>query len=877
VDIFSWWLLFPESYTDMKKFILPVLIAIYDSIANEFISSKSVEEDSMSNSLFDDIHDYFTHARFRYILPTTLLFIAGYMTAIAPVRSSYICPIVSNRAIHVHLIQYLGIVLDVVLIVGLSTLLSQTPNIRSRGNLFGGMLLLSAILLGIVGTTFLFFNPEHRAWASTLSPRYVSSAFTDVVLIALFLAIVNYIASEVKPLYLLVVIYFSCTIFERVRAAWTNLTAFPPQSGFGNFFTITLLLAAMALFLSTHNKSEQLRSLDRRPSIPVWYHLLMITILLYTTSLFLYRNNVVGFSPPDVFMYEANNHADKWLKQAASSENITAAVSNYRARYGRDPPPGFDKWYEFTISKGSVIIDDFDQINDDLLPFWALEPSDIRLMTDRILNNPWNGVGGISIRNGIVQSSPHIPRTHQWMVDGTVQMISKFSAWLPDMDVALNLHDECRVAVPYERMESMRKQGERATTIIDPGQDHGFSHVDVEGRPMPPWMDESASLSSSGPSADFEDRSFGQNFYDYGAATCPPSSPARRNMYWNKLDLCATCAYPHTTGQFLQNWTLSSDLCHQPDMADLHGFLLSPSVFKPSTSLLPVFSQSKVAGYSDILFPSPWDYEKKATYDVHNDKPFFRKTPDLFWRGSTSEGISFASTWRGMQRQRLVHLTNNRTTPSIPILLPVPTPPPPTTQDTADREDPITTPPKHKYQYVPTSDLNAALQFNTGFVNRTSHCGLGDCEAQAEEFGFQEEVDFQEHWEHKYLLDLDGAGFSGRFLPFLQSKSLPFRAGIFRTWYDERLTAWLHFVPVDPRLHGLHATLAYFEGISATLGGRDVKVASKQTEAEWIADKGRKWAEQVLRDVDMEVYMFRLLLEWGRLVDDRRAEIGFIA
>jgi len=31
----------------------------------------------------------------------------------------------------------------------------------------------------------------------------------------------------------------------------------------------------------------------------------------------------------------------------------------------------------------------------------------------------------------------------------------------------------------------------------------------------------------------------------------------------------------------------------------------------------------------------------------------------------------------------------------------------------------------------------------------------------------------------------------------------------------------------------------------------------------------------VLRKEDMEVYMFRLLLEWGRLTDDKRTEVGF--
>jgi hypothetical protein len=42
-----------------------------------------------------------------------------------------------------------------------------------------------------------------------------------------------------------------------------------------------------------------------------------------------------------------------------------------------------------------------------------------------------------------------------------------------------------------------------------------------------------------------------------------------------------------------------------------------------------------------------------------------------------------------------------------------------------------------------------------------------------------------------------------------------------------------------------------------------------------IAEEGRKWANQVLRKEDMEIYFFRLLLEWARLTDDNRENLGF--
>jgi hypothetical protein len=141
-----------------------------------------------------------------------------------------------------------------------------------------------------------------------------------------------------------------------------------------------------------------------------------------------------------------------------------------------------------------------------------------------------------------------------------------------------------------------------------------------------------------------------------------------------------------------------------------------------------------------------------------------------------------------------------------------------------------------------------------------------------EEFAFGDSVDFQDHWKYKFLFDLDGAGFSGRFLPFLESRSLVFRVAGFRQWFDERLVAWRHFVPVDGRLHGVWHLIAYFGGTGRGLRGDG---NGHDREGEKIAEEGRDWAARVLRKEDMEVYMFRLLLEWARIVDDRREELGF--
>jgi len=354
---------------------------------------------------------------------------------------------------------------------------------------------------------------------------------------------------------------------------------------------------------------------------------------------------------------------------------------------------------------------------------------------------------------------------------------------------------------------------------------------------------------------------------------------AKRERRWDLSSFCASCFAPHGYSQFVKNWTLAADPCHQPDLGDLQGFYLSPSAFKVSTDLVPVFSQSRAGGFHDILYPSAWNYEDKAVYrpnDEFPDRPFAEKETTLFWRGATTEGVSSGGgEWRGMTRQRLVHLfTNGSDADSQAVLLP--------TSNSAH--------PSYSIRSVRTSHLRAQLSTSLRFVDHIERCAGRDCADQHAEFAPQyvRGSDFQEHWRYKYLFDADGAGFSGRFLPFLRSGSVPFKVGVMREWWQDRVTPWVHFVPVDVRLKEAWSLLVYFAGWRGTGGAPDEAVDGDgmRTYADWampphdgeaeaIALAGREWADKVLRKEDMEVYLFRLLLEWGRITDDARDELGF--
>ena len=607
--------------------------------------------------------------------------------------------------------------------------------------------------------------------------------------------------------------------------------------------------SAPALRTTAQNSRLGTRALLGLTSVP-------LLMLLVTSWSFWPRPHYFNHHPIDNLVDKATTHSAQWLAQASSGLTLNAAVTNYVRRYGRAPPPAFDVWYRYATERSTLIIDDYDSMYEDLLPFWGLSPAEIRLLTQRLSTDPWNDIASIEIRSGEAKVGPNNKPTHQWMVDALSSMMSQFIHHIPDMDLALNLNDEPRVAVPHGMMQRLLKDAMPLKLPSSIQLSTNWTTQRVES-----WRGDE-NLANS--------RSFisysGVESFSASTVACPSLSAARNYHEWDPKPMCSSCAGPHSQGGVLSNWSISASPCHQPDIRNLHGLYLTPASLKLSYQLLPVFSQSKVPGFADILYPSPWNYIDKAKYDPripeYPDPPFSEKLNSVFWRGATSEGLSRSGEWKGMTRQRLVHVANNlSSSSSTPMLLPDPL-----------REG------RYSIQYPSRPYQHVAPTLNISFVS-IERAWDDDGAAQERYFSLGQSTDFQEHWRHRYLFDTDGAGFSGRFIAFLQSRSLPFRSGIFRAWYDGRLTAWAHFVPIDIRLQGFFSTLAYFAGTNGIKGAKTLKarvgMERKEKVAEKIAEQGREWAGKVLRKEDMEIYLFRLLIEWGRLTDDNRDNLGF--
>lgn len=859
--------------------LLPIAFALWDywTVQRKRRRRRTVTEsdDDAGASVYDALERSVASTPYAVLVAVCLVCFGGMLAlrSTSVPQSTYICAAVLPYGWLVPQLQRLGSALDVVIVFCIAQLVVAhgERGARSAALRFasvGYALLFSAATLLTIGTVYFIFQAEDRTWITTIPYCYAWSVAKLDLYIAFTLVCALLALVHIGLMTTALLAKFTSIMTITTASAWSNGHPFPPSPAGLAFLAICLTILGFMSYahmeaISGERSNNSTGKLFHK--VPSMFYLVLLILLFTWTGLWATHRTSVYFHPIDMLIYEAHGHHQAYLTQTSASRSLADAVNNYQTRYRRPPPAGFHHWYKYATDRNATVLDDFDSIHRDLLPFYGLTPRQIRDRTWELVANPWNDVADISIRNGTVDISPNVFPTHKWMLEGILEMVGKFAKWLPDMDLAFNLNDECRVNAPFENLKSLRAAGEY------------WGRIEDGKRKVKPFSADRAQHWFSIPAEPEEktplkEMSWQYTFHRIGNNGCPPSSPARTQRLWDTGSLCTSCTAPQSLGAFLSNWTTAADICHQPDLADLHGLYMSPAAFKTTHELYPVFSQSKAHGFNDILYPSAWNYLDKAKYDPNDDypdKPFPEKANTLFWRGATSEGVSQGrGQWRGMTRQRFIHLANNinNTSPPQPLLLPI--------------NDDGT---QLAYQNLPVSKLTELLSTDVHVVDNIARCAGQDCENQAREFApLVEPIEFQHHWNYKYLLDLDGAGFSGRFIPFLQSKSLPFKAALFREWWDDRLTPWLHFVPLDIRGQGFWATLAYFHGIDGTLQGQkgeagalEIKVDAHARDAERIAMDGRKWAEQVLRKEDMEIYFFRLLLEWGRLTDEERDEIGF--
>lgn len=139
-------------------------------------------------------------------------------------------------------------------------------------------------------------------------------------------------------------------------------------------------------------------------------------------------------------------------KVARQSKNLGSAVKEYRRRYKRDPPKGFDIWFEFAKANNTVMIDEYDQLMRDLEPFWQLSGKEIRQRCIDVGYLP--SVDLVRIENGKTRTIDVSKGFEDSEVGARAKgfrvMLEKFQRYLPDMDFPINEKAEGRILIPWE-------------------------------------------------------------------------------------------------------------------------------------------------------------------------------------------------------------------------------------------------------------------------------------------------------------------------------------------------------------------------------------------------------------------------------------------
>ncbi|PYH43246.1 uncharacterized protein BP01DRAFT_375623 [Aspergillus saccharolyticus JOP 1030-1] len=528
----------------------------------------------------------------------------------------------------------------------------------------------------------------------------------------------------------------------------------------GTFIFVSLIL----IFVRSSNSSPDTSSFsplpDPRPSADLQRPELPLNEQLLQQSTYHKVSTPAGKHPIAALSENASQEFDQ--VRTRQSKTLSQAVKEYRRRYGMHPPPHFDKWFQFAQAKGVQLIDEYDTIYHSLLPFWALEPKTIRGRAHETLGFD-NSMIGVLVRNGSVSLTEGGTDEQKWQRSATAQMISSFAEYLPDMDLVFNAHDEPRVIVPSEDLQR----------LVMVARERAIPDASLTETPKNAWSDRPSDLNKGDRIDEVRTTRFSrfshQSTWSYSRSSCPVDSPVRSLVEDPADDIDM-----YALGElgFIANTTAFTDICNTPSLRHTYGFFDRPNTFEVVHDLFPVFSQSKISSYQDILYPSPWYYADKVPYEAARDFDWNSKLDKMYWRGSTTGGYSRAGGWRRQHRQRFVRNVNARDTANV----------------LTKREDGQWTPTE-----IDRSSLTDLFDIHFTYIGQ---CDAEDCTAQREYFGVAESVDQQDAWANRHLVDIDGNAFSGRFYAFLRSKSLVYKISIFREWHDEWLKPWAHYVPL---------------------------------------------------------------------------------
>ncbi|KAJ7708327.1 glycosyl transferase family 90-domain-containing protein [Mycena rosella] len=520
-------------------------------------------------------------------------------------------------------------------------------------------------------------------------------------------------------------------------------------------------------------------------------------------------------------------------KLAAASNSLRAAAAEYTRRYARLPPRGFDMWWAYATAHAVPLPDEYDQIDRDLAHFYGVAPADLcAIQRDWEAHADSYTIGKDAMHDGISMLNFTLPEDAEVRLElaagafQVIDLLKEVERDIPPFRAVFSPHDNPNLVTDYE----LKKQALDAAAaghyidVTDPTpQKHGWP------------------------------------------AACPPLSPAQLDALPPPFD----AAHPNTAPSsvpgsgapktFIHAHLPAMDPCLHPSHLAAHGqYLAHGAGPSPHRALIPQFSYSVTPLHGDIRAAMPLNW-------VPDDLPNEGRAPPLGyawaertderlqWRGSNT-GMWHAADgrWREAHRVRLAAFGAGRGAANVSVL-----------RHGGERTRPVGAP-----REVPRARWVHAL-LDVAFAGTPLNADAGQSALLAALFEFRAPHDLRTAGRYKYVIDVDGNGWSSRFKRLMNSGSLIFKATAYPEWFTDRIAPWVHYIPIQTSYADLLDALVFFRGDPAGGGAHDDM-------ARRIAGAGREWSRRYWRKEDLVAYMYRLFLEYARVMGADRAGMSFV-
>ncbi|KAK8869838.1 hypothetical protein IAR55_000406 [Kwoniella newhampshirensis] len=554
-----------------------------------------------------------------------------------------------------------------------------------------------------------------------------------------------------------------------------------------------------------------------------------------------------GRHPIEMLIERGKKLASEMEAKIAKVTHVKDSVHDYEKRFGMRPPRGFETWYLFTHHTSR--------------PYPPPLPSLIPLAHTPFLSFLSFPAGTIHQRVEEVRSKGDI-FTFTFVPDGQGDEGTACEAdqsWVP-----ADYHGRGRGRVRIQGQGAWKWRCNNTLTLLlpilpvlpeeiyeaDPPVELAFSIDDgPRGMVHNTFREKSEALGRAGkvwPQAQL-DKAEQSMRWTYGWAwSCPEEAPLKTqstDLVLNDLH----GAYQESNQaqkSFIADFERSADYCSNTDLMGLHHILLSEE-HRAAVDMVPVVATCKTMWNSDVVgVPLDGVYEK-LEYVPWEQKPLAK----IFWRGSAT-GLSHnkKTRWRSSQRERLHFLAHN-TSNTHDLLL----------SDGSVRV--------YDHQELADKWLDVGLSGVPVQCDKED----GSCDDMAREIKFLDRVSKEDSLKYKYVLDVDGNGWSSRFRRLLSSNNVVLKSTLYPEWFHEMLIPWYHYVPVKLDYSDIFDIMAFFDG------SPDGQVSGREDLAKEIAQHGQEFVETRWRLEDMQSFTYLLILEYWRLWSDDRHAASYVS